>query len=170
MKQWILKSASIVALVMGLVVLTPEPAYAWRGGHEWRGHGGHHHQRHYRHEPRYYQPRHVYHRHYHHGPRYYQPRPRYNRHVHNHYYRDYPRGGYYDGGGYGGGGYGYRPYGYDDHRPYGYDGYRRGHSVLPLLFGGVIGGVLGNQLGYGDPLYTGVGAVAGSALGHEFSD
>ncbi|MGH8581817.1 MAG: hypothetical protein ACREWG_03330 [Gammaproteobacteria bacterium] len=169
MKQSILKSASIVALVFGLAVLTPESAYAWRGGHGWRGYGGHHHHRQYQYGPRYYQPRRVYYHHYYGGPRYYPPQPRYTREVHNYYYGDYPRGGYY------GGGYGYRPYDYG-YRPYGYGydrggyGYDRRHSVLPVLFGGVIGGVLGNQLGYGDPLYTGVGAVAGSVLGHELSD
>lgn len=35
------------------------------------------------------------------------------------------------------------------------------------LAGGIIGGIAGYQLGYGDPLATGIGAAAGSYLGNQ---
>jgi hypothetical protein len=43
----------------------------------------------------------------------------------------------------------------------------RGDSPVPILAGGVIGGVVGNSLGRGDPGDTAVGAVVGSIIGYE---
>jgi hypothetical protein len=77
-------------------------------------------------------------------------------HEHDHYYREdraYAPVVYRPYYGYGGGDYG------------GY--YRRGHSSLPIIFGGVLGGVLGHELSGGDPLLSATGAIAGGVLGHE---
>jgi hypothetical protein len=103
------------------------------------------------------------HRHHHggHYDHYYAPfpppRPVYYQHHHyyqeDHAYAPVVYRPYYDGGH-------YRPY-------YGGGYYRRGHSSLPILFGGVLGGVLGHELSGGDPLLTTTGAIAGGMLGHE---
>lgn len=70
-------------------------------------------------------------------------------HKHHHYDHDY-----YPGGGY----YGPPP------PPVYHD--RRSHQGLA---GGVVGSVLGYELGNGHPLATGVGAAAGSLIGNELS-
>lgn len=62
----------------------------------------------------------------------------------------------------------YRPYHDGGHYRRYYDGgyYRRGHSSLPIIFGSVLGGVLGHELSGGDPLLTTTGAIAGGVLGY----
>ena len=71
--------------------------------------------------------------------------------------------------------------GWDRHERHGDDdyygpaprGYResysqpRGDSPVPILAGSVIGGVVGHDLGRGDPGDTAVGAVIGSIIGYE---
>lgn len=98
-----------------------------------------HRQRHHRgHHDRYYYP---------------PPPPRPVYHQHHHYYReDHAPAPVV-----------YRPY-------YGYGGGDYGgryHSSLPIIFGGVLGGVLGHELSGGDPLLSTTGAIAGGVLGHE---
>jgi hypothetical protein len=44
-----------------------------------------------------------------------------------------------------------------------------GRGVLPIVAGGVVGGLVGNQLGYGDPGAIIAGSVAGSVIGHEIA-
>jgi hypothetical protein len=44
---------------------------------------------------------------------------------------------------------------------------RRGDSPVPIIAGSVIGGVVGHDLGRGDPGDTAVGAVIGSIIGYE---
>ena len=60
--------------------------------------------------------------------------------------------------------------GYSEPAPRGYrESYPepRGDSPVPILAGGVIGGVVGHELGRGDPGDTAVGAVIGSIIGYE---
>ncbi len=52
-------------------------------------------------------------------------------------------------------------------RPH-YQSYQDPRSTQGLA-GGVVGGVLGYQMGHGDPWATGLGAVAGSYIGNEMS-
>ena len=43
----------------------------------------------------------------------------------------------------------------------------RGDSPVPILAGSVIGGVVGHELGRGDPSDTAVGAVVGTIIGYQ---
>jgi hypothetical protein len=43
----------------------------------------------------------------------------------------------------------------------------RGYSPVPILAGSVIGGVVGHELGRGDPGGTAVGAVIGTIIGYQ---
>lgn len=43
----------------------------------------------------------------------------------------------------------------------------RGYSPVPILAGSVIGGVVGHELGRGDPGDTAVGAVIGTIIGYQ---
>ena len=50
------------------------------------------------------------------------------------------------------------------------DGYypeRRSSSSAPIILGSVIGGVVGHEIGRGDPRDTAVGAVVGTIIGYE---
>jgi hypothetical protein len=51
---------------------------------------------------------------------------------------------------------------------YGYGG--NGRGLVGGIIGGALGAAVGNQLGYGDPLTTGLGAAAGALLGHELTE
>lgn len=44
---------------------------------------------------------------------------------------------------------------------------RHEHSSLPLIAGGIMGGVVGNEVGYGHPAAIIGGSVIGSVIGHE---
>lgn len=64
----------------------------------------------------------------------------------------------------------YYPRPYTETRVYPvYPRYQR-QSFVPGLAGGVVGGVLGYEMGGGDPLATGLGAAAGSYIGNEISE
>ena len=54
------------------------------------------------------------------------------------------------------------PRGYQDDYPV-----RRSSSPVPIIAGSVIGGVVGHDLGRGDPRDTAVGAVIGTIIGYE---
>jgi hypothetical protein len=45
----------------------------------------------------------------------------------------------------------------------------RGYSPVPILAGSVIGGVVGHELGRGDPGDTAVGAVVGTIIGYQIT-
>ncbi|MGX2040705.1 hypothetical protein ACWJKU_11325 [Methylocaldum sp. MU1018] len=107
------------------------------------GHGhrhGHHHHGHHHHD--HYAPRVIEH--------YYEPAPYYYRQprvVHRHYYQA-PRVIYRDE----------------------YPVYRRHGGLsgaLPIVAGGVLGGMVGEQAGYGNHGAIIAGSVAGAVLGHE---
>jgi hypothetical protein len=63
----------------------------------------------------------------------------------------------------------YREYGprggYDD----GYYPERRSSSSAPIILGSVIGGVIGHEVGRGDPGHTAVGAVIGTVIGYDIA-
>ena len=65
-------------------------------------------------------------------------------------------------------GHHYRPapsrHHYYHHEPY---PRHRGHSSAPIILGSVIGGVVGHEIGYGDPGHTAAGAVIGTVIGYE---
>ncbi len=70
----------------------------------------------------------------------------------------------------------YRPHGHvphpHGHRPYPrctMQGVRTGVDPLPIIGGGVIGGLLGNQLGDGDATAATAGLFIGSVVGYELS-
>jgi hypothetical protein len=92
-----------------------------------------------------YREKHV-ERHYYHPPgRHYgwhQPR-------HHHYYRPAPRH--------------YHHHYYRDYRGH------RTSSAAPVILGSVIGGVVGHEIGYGDPGHTAAGAVIGTVIGYEIA-
>jgi hypothetical protein len=54
------------------------------------------------------------------------------------------------------------PYGYRESYPD-----RRASSPVPIIAGSVIGGVVGHELGRGNPGDTAVGAVIGTIIGYE---
>jgi hypothetical protein len=59
---------------------------------------------------------------------------------------------------------------YHEPAPYGYrESYpdRRASSPVPIIAGSVIGGVVGHELGRGNPGDTAVGAVIGTIIGYE---
>ncbi len=60
--------------------------------------------------------------------------------------------------------YGPAPRGYREHYPE-----RRTSSPAPIILGSVIGGVVGHEIGYGDPGHTAVGAVIGTVIGYEIA-
>ncbi len=65
-------------------------------------------------------------------------------------------------------GHHYRPapsrHHYYHHEPY---PRHHGHSSAPIILGSVIGGVVGHEIGYGDPGHTAAGAVIGTVIGYE---
>lgn len=63
----------------------------------------------------------------------------------------------------------YRPFAPALHVRYRYHGYSGYTSVdpLPVIGGGVVGGVVGNTLGDGDPMATTAGLFIGSMVGYE---
>ena len=84
--------------------------------------------------------------------------------------------------GYASGGHGKGHWKHHKHHHYGHEYYPEGRYYGPPpppayqdrrthqgLAGGVVGGVLGYELGNGHPLATGVGAAAGSFIGNEIS-
>ena len=60
-------------------------------------------------------------------------------------------------------------YSREDYRGYPSSGYpaRNASSPVPIIAGSVIGGVLGHELGRGNPGDTAVGAVIGTIIGYE---
>ena len=42
-------------------------------------------------------------------------------------------------------------------------------SSAPIILGSVIGGVVGHEIGYGDPGHTAAGAVIGTVIGYEIA-
>lgn len=119
-----------------VAILNAPASYADRD-HGWGGeHGGHHHGHHHGHHDYYQQPRVVY---YSQPPVYYAPPPpvRYYPQPAPQYYAEPPR----------------------------YSNYQDPRSHQGLA-GGVIGSVLGYELGSGDPVATGLGAAAGSFFGN----
>jgi hypothetical protein len=46
---------------------------------------------------------------------------------------------------------------------------RRSSSSAPIILGSVIGGVVGNHIGHGDPGHTAVGAVIGTVIGYDIA-
>jgi hypothetical protein len=55
---------------------------------------------------------------------------------------------------------------------HGDDGYypeRRSSSAAPIILGSVIGGVIGHEVGRGDPGHTAVGAVIGTVIGYDIA-
>jgi len=103
--------------------------------------------------------------------RVYQVQERYSRHdngLHRGWYKDkhkYRHGGrrdYYERREY----HEYGPRaGHDD----GYYPERRSSSAAPILLGSVIGGVVGHEIGRGDPGHTAVGAVIGTVIGYDIA-
>ena len=67
-------------------------------------------------------------------------------------------------------GHHYRPapsrHHYYHHEPY---PRHRGHASAPIILGSVIGGVVGHEIGYGDPGHTAAGAVIGTVIGYEIA-
>lgn len=70
----------------------------------------------------------------------------------------------------------HRPHYYSHYRgpaPHHYGGHHRpGHyrsSSAPIILGSVIGGVVGHEIGYGDPGHTAAGAVIGTVIGYEIA-
>jgi hypothetical protein len=64
----------------------------------------------------------------------------------------------------------YREYGPRAHRDD--DDYypeRRTSSSAPIILGSVIGGVVGHEIGRGDPGHTAVGAVIGTVIGYDIA-
>lgn len=59
-------------------------------------------------------------------------------------------------------------YGPRHHRPSHYHGHYRSSSA-PIILGSVIGGVVGHEIGYGDPGHTAAGAVIGTVIGYEIA-
>lgn len=62
---------------------------------------------------------------------------------------------------------------YNERRDYhGDDGYypqRHSSSPAPIILGSVIGGVVGHEIGHGDPGHTAVGAVIGTVIGYDIA-
>ncbi len=46
---------------------------------------------------------------------------------------------------------------------------RRSRSPAPIILGSVIGGVIGHEVGRGDPGHTAVGAVIGTVIGYDIA-
>lgn len=91
-------------------------------------------------------------RHYSHpGPHRGWYKPRHFNHHRHHYYNHYR-------------GPAPRYYGPRHHHP----GYYRSSSA-PIILGSVIGGVVGHEIGYGDPGHTAAGAVVGTVIGYEIA-
>ena len=61
---------------------------------------------------------------------------------------------------------------YREYGPRGDDGHypeRRSSSPAPIILGSVIGGVIGHEVGRGDPGHTAVGAVIGTVIGYDIA-
>lgn len=56
-----------------------------------------------------------------------------------------------------------------DHGDDGYYPERRSSSAAPIILGSVIGGVIGHEVGRGDPGHTAVGAVIGTVIGYDIA-
>ena len=91
-----------------------------------------------------YREKHVV-RHYYHPGKAYGHRDR--RHSNHHYYRSAP------------------PRHHDEHDR----DLRRSSSAAPIILGSVIGGVVGHEVGAGDPGHTAVGAVIGTIIGYDIA-
>ena len=92
-----------------------------------------------------YRERYVERHYYHPGRHYGWYKPQY----HHHHYRPEPRHYYRHDHGY-----------YPAHRT---------SSSAPIILGSVIGGVVGHEIGYGDPGHTAAGAVIGTVIGYEIA-
>jgi hypothetical protein len=89
----------------------------------------------------------------------YKDKHRYKDHRRHGGYRDYyERREYYD----------YGPHAYRD-RDEDYYPERRSSSAAPIILGSVIGGVVGHEIGRGDPSHTAVGAVIGTVIGYDIA-
>jgi len=63
---------------------------------------------------------------------------------------------------------------YDHRDRYDYRGHEdypvhRSSSPAPIILGSVIGGVIGHEIGAGDPGHTAVGAVIGTVIGYDIA-
>lgn len=89
---------------------------------------------------------------------------RHDRGEHRGWYRHdrWEHDGYYRGGDDGDGYYQPAPRAYRESYPG-----PRGDSPVPIIAGSVIGGVVGHELGRGDPGDTAVGAVVGTIIGYQ---
>jgi hypothetical protein len=63
----------------------------------------------------------------------------------------------------------YREYGPRGDHADGYYPERRSSSSAPVILGSVIGGVIGHEIGRGDPGHTAVGAVIGTVIGYDIA-
>jgi hypothetical protein len=63
----------------------------------------------------------------------------------------------------------YREYGPRADHDGGYYPERRSSSSAPVILGSVIGGVIGHEIGRGDPGHTAVGAVIGTVIGYDIA-
>lgn len=63
----------------------------------------------------------------------------------------------------------YRPPVEQHHYHYYQEPRRRASSAAPILLGSMIGGVVGHEIGYGDPGHTAAGAVIGTVIGYEIA-
>lgn len=62
----------------------------------------------------------------------------------------------------------YRPAPSRQHHEHDRD-HHRSSSAAPIILGSVIGGVVGHEIGYGDPGHTAVGAVIGTIIGYDIA-
>jgi hypothetical protein len=139
MKEADMKRKILSTVVLLLAMATAVPPAQAR---DWDGRDGWDGRRDHRQAPAYrerYVERHYYHPGRHYG--WYKPR-----HYRGHYYHPAPR----------------------HHHHHYHPGYRTS-SAAPIILGSVIGGVVGHEIGYGDPGHTAVGAVVGTVIGYEIA-
>jgi hypothetical protein len=107
------------------------------------------------------------------GRDHHRPAPVYReRYVERHYYHPVRHHGWHPSRHHGD----YRPHHYHHYRapaPRHYDGHHHGgyyrSSAAPIILGSVLGGVVGHEIGYGDPGHTAAGAVIGTVIGYEIA-
>ncbi|BAV34880.1 hypothetical protein SCL_2603 [Sulfuricaulis limicola] len=107
------------------------------------------------------------------GRDHHRPAPVYReRYVERHYYHPDRHHGWHQPRDFGHHRSGYYPH-YRGPAPHHYGGHHRpGYyrsSSAPIILGSVIGGVVGHEIGYGDPGHTAAGAVIGTVIGYEIA-
>lgn len=86
------------------------------------------------------------------------------KYVERHYYHPGQHRGWYKPHHY------YRPAPRHHYRhDHGYYPAHRTSSSAPIILGSAIGGVVGHEIGYGDPGHTAAGAVIGTVIGYEIA-